>query len=53
MRPGNVVRLFLTKASIPNSSYPAVASSFLVDNVFDFAVAIPILIFAFTQGVVP
>jgi uncharacterized membrane protein YbhN (UPF0104 family) len=53
VRPGNVVRLFLTKASIPNSSYPAVASSFLVDNVFDFAVAIPILIFAFTQGVFP
>jgi uncharacterized membrane protein YbhN (UPF0104 family) len=47
------VRLFLTKASIPNSSYPAVASSFLVDNVFDFAVAIPILVFAFTQGVFP
>jgi uncharacterized protein (TIRG00374 family) len=53
VRPGNVVRLFLTKASIPNSSYPAVASSFLVDNVFDFAVAIPILLFAFTQGVFP
>jgi uncharacterized membrane protein YbhN (UPF0104 family) len=53
VRPGNVVRLFLTKASIPNSSYPAVASSFLVDNVFDFAVAIPVLIFAFTQGVFP
>jgi uncharacterized protein (TIRG00374 family) len=53
VRPGNVVRLFLTKASIPNSSYPAVASSFLVDNVFDFAVAVPILIFAFTQGVFP
>ncbi|MDQ6915657.1 MAG: flippase-like domain-containing protein [Actinomycetota bacterium] len=53
VRPGNVVRLFLTKASIPNSSYPAVASSFLVDNVFDLAIAIPVLIFAFTQGVFP
>jgi uncharacterized membrane protein YbhN (UPF0104 family) len=53
VRPGNVVRLFLTKASIPNSSYPTVASSFLVDNVFDFAIAIPVLIFAFTQGVFP
>ena len=53
VRPGNLVRLFLTKASIPNSSYPTVASSFLVDNVFDFAIAIPILIFAFTQGVFP
>ena len=50
---GNLVRLFLTKESVPNSSYPAVASSFLVDNVFDFAVAVPVLVFAFTQGVFP
>lgn len=53
VRTGNLVRLFLTKNSVPNSSYPAVASSFLVDNVFDFVVAVPILIFAFTQGVFP
>jgi len=52
-RFGNVVRLFLTKTSVPNSSYPAVASSFLVDTVFDLIVAVPILIFAFTQGVFP
>jgi len=53
VRAGNLVRLFLTKSSVPESSYPAVGSSFLVDNVFDFTVAIPILIFAFTQGVFP
>jgi uncharacterized membrane protein YbhN (UPF0104 family) len=29
-RGGDVVRLFLTKTSVPNSSYPAVASSFVV-----------------------
>jgi uncharacterized membrane protein YbhN (UPF0104 family) len=52
-RFGNIVRLFLTKSSIPNSSYPAVASSFLVDTVFDLIVAVPILLFAFTQGVFP
>jgi uncharacterized membrane protein YbhN (UPF0104 family) len=52
-RGGNVVRLFLTKSSVPNSSYPAVASSFLVDNVFDLVIAVPILGFAFTQGVFP
>ena len=52
-RFGNIVRLFLTKTSIPNSSYPAVASSFIVDTVFDLSVAVPILIFAFTQGVFP
>jgi len=53
VRGGTVVRVFLTKISVPNSSYPAVASSFLVDNVFDLAVAIPILGFAFSQGVFP
>ena len=52
-RGGNLVRLFLTKSSVPNSSYPAVASSFLVDNVFDLVVAVPILAYAFTQGVFP
>jgi uncharacterized membrane protein YbhN (UPF0104 family) len=52
-RFGNIVRLFLTKTSVPNSSYPAVASSFLVDTIFDLSVAVPILIFAFTQGVFP
>lgn len=53
VRAGNLVRLFLTKSSVPNSSYPAVASSFLVDNIFDLTVAVPTLIFAFTQGVFP
>jgi glycosyltransferase 2 family protein len=53
VRGGTIARLFLTKISIPNSSYPAVASSFVVDNIFDLVVAVPILAFAFTQGVFP
>jgi uncharacterized membrane protein YbhN (UPF0104 family) len=53
VRAGNLVRLFLTKGSVPNSSFPAVGSSFLVDNVFDLAVAVPVLAYAFTQGVFP
>jgi uncharacterized protein (TIRG00374 family) len=53
VRAGTVVRLFLTKTSVPHSSYPTVASSFLVDNVFDLIVAVPILLFAFSQGVFP
>jgi uncharacterized membrane protein YbhN (UPF0104 family) len=52
-RGGDVVRLFLTKTSVPNSSYPAVASSFGVELVFDLCIAIPVLAFAFTQGVFP
>jgi uncharacterized membrane protein YbhN (UPF0104 family) len=52
-RGGDVVRLFLTKTSVPNSSYPAVASSFAVESIFDLTMAIPILLFAFTQGAFP
>ena len=52
-RGGDVVRLFLTKTSVPNSSYPAVAAAFSVELLFDLCMAIPILAFAFTQGVFP
>jgi glycosyltransferase 2 family protein len=52
-RGGDIVRLFLTKTSVPNSSYPAVASSFAVEQIFDLTMAIPILLFAFTQGAFP
>ncbi|MGH2947353.1 MAG: lysylphosphatidylglycerol synthase transmembrane domain-containing protein [Solirubrobacteraceae bacterium] len=52
-RGGDVVRLFLTKTSVPGSSYPAVASSFAVELVFDLCIAVPVLAFAFSQGVFP
>ncbi len=52
-RGGDLIRLFLTKSSVPNSSYPAVASSFAVEAVFDASMAVFILTFAFSQGVFP
>jgi uncharacterized membrane protein YbhN (UPF0104 family) len=52
-RGGDVIRLFLTKSSIPNSSYPAVAASFAVELIFDLCMAVPVLAFAFSQGVFP
>jgi uncharacterized membrane protein YbhN (UPF0104 family) len=52
-RGGDVVRLFLTKTAVPNSSYPAVAASFVVEAGFDVAMGVLILSFAFTQGVFP
>ena len=52
-RGGDVVRLFLTKTSVPNSSYPAVAAAFSVELIFDLVIAVPVLTFAFTQGVFP
>jgi uncharacterized membrane protein YbhN (UPF0104 family) len=52
-RGGDVVRLFLTKTSVPHSSYPAVAASFVVELGFDLAMGSLILVFAFSQGVFP
>jgi glycosyltransferase 2 family protein len=52
-RGGDVIKLFLTKTSITNSSYPAVAASFAVEAVFDATMGVFILAFAFTQGVFP
>jgi len=52
-RGGDVIKLFLTKTSIPNSSYSAVAASFAVELVFDATMGVFILAFAFSQGVFP
>src|ERR687896_867166 len=45
-RGGDVVRLFLTKSSIPNSSYPAVGASFVTELGFDIAMGSLILLTA-------
>jgi uncharacterized membrane protein YbhN (UPF0104 family) len=52
-RGGDVVRLFLTHSAVPNSSYPAVGASFVVELGFDVTMGALILLFAFTQGVFP
>src|SRR3954471_9182111 len=52
-RGGDVVRLFLTKTSVPGSSYPAVAASFAVEVIFDVIMGTLMLTFAFTQGAFP
>src|SRR5690606_21652403 len=52
-RGGDVVRLFLTKRSVPNSTYPAVGASFVVELGFDAVMGSLMLMFAFTQGVFP
>jgi uncharacterized protein (TIRG00374 family) len=52
-RGGDVIRLFLTKSTIPNSSYPAIAAATFVEVVFDATMGVFILTFAFTQGVFP
>jgi uncharacterized protein (TIRG00374 family) len=52
-RGGDVIKLFLTRSSIPGSSYPTVAAAFFVESIFDASVGVVVLIFAFTQGVFP
>ena len=52
-RGGDLVRLFLTKTSVPNSAYPAIASSFTVELIFDLVMGALILTFALSQGVLP
>src|SRR6201999_3223158 len=52
-RGGDVIRLFLTKTAVPNSSYPAIAAAFSVEFIFDLTIAVPVLAYAFTQGVFP
>jgi uncharacterized membrane protein YbhN (UPF0104 family) len=52
-RGGDVIKLFLTKSSVPHSSYPAIGATFFVELGWDAAWGTFILIFAFTQGVFP
>jgi uncharacterized membrane protein YbhN (UPF0104 family) len=52
-RGGDVVRLFLTRTSVPESTYPAVGATFAVETIFDVCMGSLMLAFAFTQGAFP
>ena len=52
-RGGDVIKLFLTRSSIPGARYPTVAAAFFVESIFDACVGVLVLIFAFSQGVFP
>ena len=52
-RGGDVTKIYLAKQSVPNSSYPAVTSSFFVESLFDTTVGSLVMLFAITQGVLP
>jgi uncharacterized membrane protein YbhN (UPF0104 family) len=52
-RGGEIIKLFLTRSSIPGSTYPTVAAAFFVEAIFDVVMGALVLIFAFTQGVFP
>jgi uncharacterized membrane protein YbhN (UPF0104 family) len=50
---GNLAQLFLTRVSIPESSYPTVASALWTGVIFDWFMGLLVMCFAFTQGVFP
>ena len=50
---GNVAQLFLTRISIPPSTYPTLASALSTGVLFDWFMGLLIMCFAFTQGVFP
>jgi uncharacterized protein (TIRG00374 family) len=52
-RGGDVIKAFLTKTSVPHSTYPAIGAAFVVEMGFDITMGSLILLFAFTQGVFP
>ena len=52
-RGGDIIKLFLTRSSIPGSRYATVAAAFFVEAIFDVCVGVLVLIFAFTRGVFP
>jgi uncharacterized membrane protein YbhN (UPF0104 family) len=52
-RPGDLIRLVLLHRTVPTSTYPTLAASFLVENIFDTAIGLVVLLFALTQGVFP
>ena len=49
----NVIQLFLTKSSIPNSTFAAVGAALTTGAIFDGLMFVVMLVFAFTQGVFP
>jgi uncharacterized membrane protein YbhN (UPF0104 family) len=50
---GDALRLFLVRRSVPGSSYPTIAATFLVENIFDFVISLLVVAFAMSQGVMP
>ncbi len=50
---GNLAQLFLTRISIPPSSYPTVATALWTGTIFDWFMGLLVMCFAFTQGVFP
>jgi glycosyltransferase 2 family protein len=52
-RAGDVLKLFLMKRRVRDSTYPALASSLLAESIFDALIASGLIIWAWQLGILP
>ena len=52
-RGGDVVKVYLVKSPVEESTYPTLASTLVVETIFDFFIAGGLLIWALSIGVLP
>jgi uncharacterized membrane protein YbhN (UPF0104 family) len=52
-RAGDVVKLYLAKRRVPHSTYPTLASTLVVETLFDFVVATALFFYAIKLGILP
>ena len=52
-RGGDVVKLYLVKREVPATTYPTLASSLVVETLFDFVVASFLFLWAIHLGILP
>lgn len=53
VRGGDLVRLYLAKRSVPGATYPTLASTLVVELVFDLLASVTLFVWAVQQGVLP
>jgi uncharacterized membrane protein YbhN (UPF0104 family) len=52
-RGGDVVKVYLARHRIPESSYPTLGSTLVVETLFDFVVALALFLYALSLGILP
>jgi uncharacterized membrane protein YbhN (UPF0104 family) len=52
-RGGDVVKVYLARHRLRDSSYPTLASTLVVETLFDFVVATALFLYALTLGILP
>jgi uncharacterized membrane protein YbhN (UPF0104 family) len=53
VRGGDLVKLYVAKRSIEGATYPTLASSLVVETIFDLVASVSLLVWAGTTGAIP